>query len=208
LLLQDRIGSRRSLTRVLTDAQAMGRDPRPAATPPRDTGAPVFAEPWQAFALAVKLSEAAHFTWSELAAALGTELKAAAGCGEPDDGLPCYHNWARRAGAPRRTKRPRRSGGAHRAKEAWADAYRHTPHGQPVELGTGQCVRLLRECVAKLGYVRWIALDMIFLRLIRSRISGMPPTRGAAPTLGRRRPLVGRRGIRAWQADEGSVRLR
>jgi hypothetical protein len=22
-------------------------------------------------------------------------------------------------------------------KEAWADAYRHTPHGQPVELGAG-----------------------------------------------------------------------
>src|SRR5229473_732000 len=32
---------------------------------PRDTGGPVFAEPWQAqaFALAVKLSEQGHFTW-------------------------------------------------------------------------------------------------------------------------------------------------
>jgi len=39
---------------------------------PRDPGGPVFAEPWQAqaFALAVKLSEQGHFTWTEWAAAL------------------------------------------------------------------------------------------------------------------------------------------
>src|SRR5579862_2170062 len=34
---------------------------------PRDTGGPVFTEPWeaQAFALAVKLSEEGYFTWKE-----------------------------------------------------------------------------------------------------------------------------------------------
>ena len=53
---------------------------------PRDEGGPVFAEPWQAqaFALAVKLSEQGHFTWKEWAAALASELAAAAKRGEPD----------------------------------------------------------------------------------------------------------------------------
>src|ERR1700722_14043641 len=51
----------------------------------RDTGGPVFAEPWQAqaFGLAVKLSELGYFTWNEWAAALAAELKAAAGRAEP-----------------------------------------------------------------------------------------------------------------------------
>ncbi|MGH6819857.1 MAG: nitrile hydratase accessory protein, partial [Methylocella sp.] len=37
---------------------------------------PVFREPWeaQAFAMAVKLSEAGHFTWKEWAEALGAEI--------------------------------------------------------------------------------------------------------------------------------------
>src|SRR5207237_2404517 len=55
---------------------------RLAALPPlpRDSGGPVFAEPWQAevFALAVKLSEQGHFTWKEWASTLSEELKAAA----------------------------------------------------------------------------------------------------------------------------------
>ena len=57
-----------------------------AASPllPRDEGGPVFAEPWQAqvFALAVQLSAAGHFTWTEWATALGAQLQAAAGRGE------------------------------------------------------------------------------------------------------------------------------
>src|SRR5688572_10775425 len=56
---------------------------------------PAFAEPWQAqaFALAVRLSEAGHFTWSERSAALGAELRAAAERGEPDDGSRYYEHW-------------------------------------------------------------------------------------------------------------------
>ena len=56
----------------------------PAAVLPRDEGGAVFAEPWQAqvFALAVKLSEAGHFTWREWAETLAAELKAAADRGE------------------------------------------------------------------------------------------------------------------------------
>src|SRR6059058_1073371 len=63
---------------------------------PRDVDGPVFAEPWQAqaFALAVKLSNQGHFTWSEWAAALAAELRAADARGEPDvDGSHYYHHW-------------------------------------------------------------------------------------------------------------------
>lgn len=105
---------------------------------PRDEGGPVFAEPWQAqaFALAVKLSEQGHFTWKEWAAALADELKAAADCGEPDDGSHYYEHWL--AALERLVTAKGLSDPVAMAarKEAWADAYRHTPHGKPVELGT------------------------------------------------------------------------
>ena len=103
---------------------------------PRDEGGPVFAEPWQAqaFALAVKLSELGHFTWKEWAAALAAELKAAENRGEPDDGTHYYEHWL--ATLERMVTSKGLTGAAVllERKEAWADAYRHTPHGQPVVL--------------------------------------------------------------------------
>jgi nitrile hydratase accessory protein len=103
---------------------------------PRDAGEPVFAEPWQAqaFALAVKLSEQGHFTWKEWAAALAGELKAAADRGEPDDGSRYYDHWL--AALERLVVSKGLSDPAEllARKEAWADAYRDTPHGKPVEL--------------------------------------------------------------------------
>ncbi len=106
---------------------------------PRDEGGPVFAEPWQAqaFALAVKLSEQGHFTWKEWAAALAEELKAAAECGQPDDGSRYYNHWL--AALERLVTAKGLSDPATMLarKEAWADAYRHTPHGKPVVLGAG-----------------------------------------------------------------------
>jgi nitrile hydratase accessory protein len=100
---------------------------------PRDA---VFAEPWQAtaFALAVRLSAEGHFTWPEWAATLADELKAAAARGEPDDGSRYYHCWL--AALERLVVMKGLSDPATLVarKEAWAEAYRHTPHGQPVEL--------------------------------------------------------------------------
>jgi nitrile hydratase accessory protein len=114
---------------------------RVAALPrlPRDSEGPVFAEPWQAqaFALAVKLSEEGHFTWSEWAATLGAELKAAAERGEPDDGSRYYHHWLAALERLVAEKGLADPAALAKRKEAWADAYRHTPHGQPVELGAG-----------------------------------------------------------------------
>ena len=103
---------------------------------PRDEGGPVFAEPWQAqaFALAVKLSEQGHFTWREWAATLADELKSAADRSEPDDGSHYYEHWL--AALERLVVAKGLSDPAvmRARKDAWAHAYRHTPHGKPVEL--------------------------------------------------------------------------
>lgn len=113
---------------------------RLAALPriPRDEQGPVFAEPWQAqaFALAVKLSEAGYFTWKEWAAALAAELKAAADRGEPDDGSRYYEHWLATLERLATTRGLTDHATLAERKAAWADAYRHTPHGKPVELRT------------------------------------------------------------------------
>jgi nitrile hydratase accessory protein len=103
---------------------------------PRDDGGPVFAEPWQAqaFALAVKLSEQGHFTWKEWAAALASELQAAARRGEPDDGSRYYEHWLAALEGLVAAKGLADPTALRTRKEAWATAYRNTPHGQPVEL--------------------------------------------------------------------------
>jgi nitrile hydratase accessory protein len=93
---------------------------------------PIFAEPWeaQAFALAVKLSEQGYFTWKEWSETLAQEIKAG---GERS----YYHNWLRaleRLAAAKGLTTPE---AIEARKEAWADAYRHTPHGKPVVLNAG-----------------------------------------------------------------------
>jgi nitrile hydratase accessory protein len=96
----------------------------------------VFEEPWQAqaFALAVRLSAEGHFTWTEWAAALAAELKAAADRGEPDDGTRYYEHWLTALERLVTARGLASADALATRKEAWADAYRHTPHGKPVEL--------------------------------------------------------------------------
>ena len=104
---------------------------------PRDEGGPVFAEPWQAqaFALAVRLSEQGYFTWKEWAATLAEELQSAVVAGNPDDGSHYYDHWLRALERLAVSKGLTNNDELHTRKEAWADAYRHTPHGKPVDLG-------------------------------------------------------------------------
>ena len=99
-------------------------------TPPEPAA---FAEPWQAeaFALVVHLHEGGAFTWSEWAAALAAEIAAA---GPDDDGGRYYEHWL--AALERLATEHGMAGRealAERA-EAWAEAYRRTPHGRPVTL--------------------------------------------------------------------------
>jgi nitrile hydratase accessory protein len=107
-----------------------------AIRPPAEGDGPVFSEPWQAqaFALAVKLSEQGHFTWKEWAAALANELKAAVNRGEPDNGSHYYEHWLAALEGLVASKGLASPTALSRRKKAWADAYRRTPHGKPVEL--------------------------------------------------------------------------
>ncbi len=103
---------------------------------PRDADGPVFAEPWQAhvFALAIRLYEQGYFTWNEWAAALATEIKTAAEAGVPDDGSRYYEHWLSALEHLSTNKALIDPAALLNRKQDWADAYRHTPHGKPVEL--------------------------------------------------------------------------
>jgi nitrile hydratase accessory protein len=105
---------------------------------PRDGDGPVFAEPWQAeaFALAVRLSAQGHFTWKEWAAALADELKVDTRLGHPDDGSRYYHCWLTALERIVVDKQLTDGPALRACKEAWAEAYRGTPHGKPVELAS------------------------------------------------------------------------
>lgn len=99
----------------------------------------MFAEPWQAqvFALAVSLCEQGHFTWKEWTDALADQLSAATIRGEPDDGSHYYHHWLAALEQLVTAKSLADSAALVTRKEAWAEAYRRTPHGQPVVLAAG-----------------------------------------------------------------------
>lgn len=104
---------------------------------PRDKEGPVFAEPWQAqaFAIAVQLSAEGHFSWTEWTAVLGEQLQAAARAGEPDDGWQYFQHWLAALEHLVISKKLTDATALSQRKEAWAGAYRRTPHGQPVVLG-------------------------------------------------------------------------
>ena len=114
-------------------SQIAARSPaRPLPGQPRDDEGPVFKEPWeaQAFALALKLHEAGHFTWAEWTEALSAEIKAAQARGDPDLGDTYYEHWLAAA-----TKGLVPAADLAARKAAWRQAFLDTPHGQPVALG-------------------------------------------------------------------------
>jgi nitrile hydratase accessory protein len=103
---------------------------------PIDEDGPVFAEPWQAqaFAMAVNLSGQGYFSWSEWAEVLAAELQRAADRSEADDGSHYYHHWVAALEKLVTQKGLADSLILNERKNSWADAYRSTPHGQPVSL--------------------------------------------------------------------------
>jgi len=105
----------------------------PAA--PGDQDGPVFAEPWQAqaFALAVQLRRAGYFTAVEWADTLGSVLREAG----DDDGSHYYEHWLRALERLSLAKGLTDAAAIDTRAADWAEAYRHTPHGRPVELRGG-----------------------------------------------------------------------
>ena len=97
----------------------------------------MFNQPWeaQAFALAVRLSQAGYFTWSEWAAALSREIATAQQRGDPDLGDTYYHHWLSALERICAAKDLVGDADLDQRKEDWRRAYLNTPHGQPVDLG-------------------------------------------------------------------------
>ena len=95
----------------------------------------VFAEPWQAeaFALTVHLHAVGAFTWSDWAAALTAQITAGEARGE-GAGERYYEHWLAALEALATERGLTERGALATRKQAWADAYRTTPHGQPVTL--------------------------------------------------------------------------
>lgn len=105
-------------------------------TPPETGDSPVFAEPWQAqaFALTVHLAEHGVFSWREWTEALAAQRRLApAGA---DGGAEYYLSWLTALETLLAAKGCAEAAALAELKAAWADAYRHTPHGQPVRLAT------------------------------------------------------------------------
>lgn len=103
---------------------------------PRDDDGPVFREPWeaQAFAMAIELHDRGVFTWTEWAATLAGEIKAAQAAGDPDLGDTYYRHWV---AALEKLVAARKLASATELaarRDKWDRAARATPHGQPIEL--------------------------------------------------------------------------
>jgi nitrile hydratase accessory protein len=105
-------------------------------TIPRDDEGPVFRAPWeaQAFAMAVMLNERGHFSWKEWAARLADEIAAARERGESDDGRRYYYHWLAALEKLVADKRIVLADELSTRRDAWDQAARATPHGQPIVL--------------------------------------------------------------------------
>lgn len=108
--------------------------PDPLALPglPKDSDGPIFAEPWQAqaFALTLRLNAEGVFVWSDWAAALSRELAS----DHDDDGSRYYTHWVTALESLLTERGVLATPELAERKHDWAEAYRHTPHGRPVEL--------------------------------------------------------------------------
>ena len=109
----------------------------------------MFGQPWHAhvFAFALKLSQAGHFTWSEWSEHFGRRLrKAVAADGSANDTRPMpevdsatyYDVWLGALESLLIQRGLASAADLAELKEAWTEAYLHTPHGMPVKLNGGE----------------------------------------------------------------------
>ncbi|MFT4715598.1 MAG: nitrile hydratase accessory protein [Paracoccaceae bacterium] len=93
-----------------------------------------FEAPWhgQAFALAVALNEAGHFSWPEWTDMFSAALKQA-GAQKPLDGSDDYYGiWVQTLEEMLVSKSMTAPNNLAEMKSLWRDAFLETPHGQPV----------------------------------------------------------------------------
>ncbi len=93
-------------------------------------------EPWQAQALATafSLQEAGVITAAEWSSALGAAIRRAKAAGNPDEGESYYYHVLDALETLLREKDLIEARELSKRKAEWEEAYRHTPHGQPVNL--------------------------------------------------------------------------
>jgi nitrile hydratase accessory protein len=120
----------------MIDRAAAARATSEVASIPRDSGGPVFREPWEAeaFAMTLALHERGVFTWPEWASALAAEIKCAQAAGDPDTGETYYLHWLAALEKLVADKGVTTQATLHRYRDAWDHACDRTPHGQPIEL--------------------------------------------------------------------------
>ena len=94
---------------------------------------PIFAEPWQAqaFALAVHLRDRGLIDWNDFSAALSDQIAARCEFYRASDYYEC---WMDALECLLVSNGSADHESLHALEHAWADAYRRTPHGQPVRL--------------------------------------------------------------------------
>ena len=107
---------------------------------PADGDEPVFSAPWQAqaFALAVSLNEAGHFTWGEWTdcfAPILKEAQTAPGADTADVNETYYQAWLKALERLVVQKGITTAPVLSERKDAWDRAARATPHGEPIILG-------------------------------------------------------------------------
>jgi nitrile hydratase accessory protein len=106
---------------------------------PADEQGPVFREPWQAqaFAMTLALHEKGLFGWGEWATMLGETIKAAQAAGDPDTGETYYDHWLATLERMTSEKAVTTPADLTTYRNAWERAAARTPHGQPIELKSG-----------------------------------------------------------------------
>ena len=102
----------------------------------RTDGEPAFDEAWQAQALAMAdtLTKTNMFSPNDWSAALGEQLKLADENGEPDTQHTYYECVLRALESLVVLSGEVRSKEIQNEQKAWEEAYRATPHGEPVKL--------------------------------------------------------------------------
>lgn len=86
------------------------------------------------------LQDSGHFTAAEWSTTLGAEIERAQAAGDPDDGTTYYRHVLAALERLVREKGLASPESLQQRRQDWEEAYRTTPHGQPVTLTGGKAL--------------------------------------------------------------------